>query len=234
MTDSTIFNDDGTTPNQPVVEAAKPTITLPDSVKDLVGEGKKYASVEKALEALAHSQAHIATIEADNKVLREKAEKALTTEDVYATVQELIKKESETRSPVVVDEGMIAEMLDRRIAAQRERETTEANVAAVRKALRDKFGDKAEEAYRSRAAELGIGVEFMNGLAAKSPAAVLEYFGVKPNAASVPARTSGSLNTDALANIHQPQKPVKTVMGGATTKDVTNAWLEAKKRVMGE
>lgn len=234
MTDSTIFDGDGQTPNTSAVEPPKPTINLPDSVKDLVGEGKKYATVEKALEALVHSQNHIATIEADNRAMREKVEKAVSAEDVYATVQELIKKERETHVPVSVDESAIAAMLDRKIAAQREKETTDANVAAVRKALRDKFGEKAEEAYRNRAVELGIGVEFMNGLAAKSPAAVLEYFGVKPNAASVPPRTSGSLNTDALANIHQPQKPARSVMGGSTTKDVTNAWLDAKKRVLGE
>ena len=60
--------------------AAPTTVSIPDNVKDLIGEGKKYATLEKALEALGHSQAHIAKIEADNAELRAKAEKAVDSE----------------------------------------------------------------------------------------------------------------------------------------------------------
>lgn len=232
MSDETIFTSGEQTPVQATGEQPKPTIVLPDSVKDLVGEGKKYASVEKALEALVHAQNHISNIEVENRELREKMEKAKSAEEVYAAVQEAAKKEKETPAPVKVDEGVIAELLDRKLAEQRAKEAAEANVATVKKALQDKYGEKAEEVYRTRAAELGIGVEFMNGLAAKSSSAVLEYFGLKPSAASVPSRTAGSLNTEALASIHRPSTPPKSVMAGATTKDVTNAWQEAKKRVL--
>lgn len=230
MTDEVTIFGEGATPTTPEGTAPAP-LALPDSVKDLVGPGKKYATVEKALEGLAHSQNHIATLETENRTLREKTEKALSVDQVYETVQELLAKERMTSAPTAVDEATIAGLLDRTLTAREQAAAKKANVETVKAALKDKFGDKAEESFKAKAAELGVGVGFLNDLAAASPKAVLEYFGTKP-AASLPPRTSSTVNTDALSATPRPPGTLPSVMAGATTKQVTSVWAELKKRRM--
>ena len=67
------------TPKTPEGTPAPTGIKLPDEALDLIGEGKKYGSVEAALKALPHAQKHIATLEAEAQALREQLakEKAL-------------------------------------------------------------------------------------------------------------------------------------------------------------
>lgn len=229
MTDATIFDDQpATPPANEVTPPVAPTIVLPDSVKELVGPGKKYTSVEKALEALAHSQNHIATLEADNRTLREKAESAVTVDTVYETVQELLKKERSTSGSAPLDEAALGSVLDRKLTEREANAKRAGNVESVKSALTGKFGEKASEVFRAKAEELGLSVQTLNELAATSPKAALEYFGVKPT--GVPSRPSSTVNTEALASRPSDPPKIKTVMGGATTKEVVATWQEIKKR----
>lgn len=230
MSDESIF--EGTTPNADGdLQPQAPAIVLPDSVKELVGPGKKYATVEKALEALAPSQSHIATLEAELKELRAKTEGVVSVEQVYATVQELLEKERRPAVTPALDEASLAGLLDRTLTAREQAASKQQNVEAVKSALTAKFGDKANEQFKAKAAELGLPIGELNALAAKSPKAVLEYFGVKPG--GTPARTSSSVNTEALS-IRQPEaQELKSVMGGGTVKEATALWNELKKRVEG-
>jgi len=69
------------------VQQPTPAFQLPDSVIDMVGEGKKYSDVNAALNALAPSQEHITRIEAENALLREQATASRNTEEVLADIQ---------------------------------------------------------------------------------------------------------------------------------------------------
>lgn len=227
MTDENLFNpvqtNDGVEPPQAPV--------LPDNVKDLVGPGKKYATVEKALEALVHSQDHIARIEAENADIRARAEAALSVEQVHETVQELLKKERETRGPVSVDEAALSGVLDRALTQREQQKIAKENANAVVGALSGKFGEKAQEQYELKAKELGLSVADLNELSKKSPKAVLGYFGISEKAPVV-VRTHGSINTTALNNNSPlPEKP-KSPMSGGTTKDIQAMWDYAKKKVI--
>lgn len=221
MSDDTIFSD----PTKST-EAPKAGIVLPDEAKELIGEGKKYASVEEALKALPHAQKHISTIEEENKRLREKAEGGQSAEEVLRTVQELLKAEKQATPALAgMDESSVAAILDRKLAQKALEDTAKANVSAVTTALRAKFGDKAEEMYKAKAAELGVSVSFLNDVAKASPKAALEMFSLK-----VPVTTSsnGSVNTEVLPNtIHTPAKQPR-IMGGATTEQIMAAWRAAK------
>lgn len=230
MSDENIFNDDGTT-KPPVGEVQPPTVILPDNVKELVGPGKKYATVEKALEALVHSQNHISTLEQEQRLLREKAEKALTTEQVYETMQELLRKERETLAPVSLDEATLSGVLDRKLEERDTAKVQKANVDAVTSALKEKYGDKAQEVYDAKAKELGVGVGFLNSVSKQSAQAALELFGLKPKAPSGPAHVRGSINTEGFNNVQRAvDKPTKSPMSGASTKELMGAWDYAKHK----
>lgn len=223
MSEQNLF-DGETTPDP--ANTAPTTLSIPDNVKDLIGEGKKYASVEKALEALGHSQTHIARIEADNAELRAKAEKAVDSEKLYETVQELLKGSRQTNGEVL-DAAALEGLLDRKLTEREQRTVENSNAASVKQALITKFGDAetAQKMFDEKAKELGIGVGFLTDLAKKSPKAVLEYFGAKAAPSASPTRTT--VNSEQLST-QKRDDPPKSVMGGATNDQLMAAWRAAK------
>ena len=215
MTD--IFDDNKTT----VVTDATPTVVLPDEVKDLVGEGKKYGSVEAALKALPHAQSHIARLEAEAKELREKLARQAAFDETVTALNPAAKTTATPFDPKELDS-----VLDRKLQERAEQQAREANIAEFKSAMAAKFGDKAKEVYETKAKELGVGVEFLTAMVAKSATAGKEIFGLK-NAANVTTTTpGGKVNTAALPT--DPSQPVKTVMGGAKTSDMVAAFRQAK------
>ena len=223
MSEQTIF--------QPVetkdgVESTPPAIVIPDNVKDMIGEGKKYADVAKALEALGHSQTHIARIEEENKTLREATASGITQNDVLRTVQEMLATERATHGtvPASVDESVLDTLLERKLTAQREAAIANANTEVVKKALVEKYADKAEEIYKTKAEELGVGVKFLNDLVAKSPKAAFDLLGLEPPKTNNGTVTTGSVNTSALRPQDMSPKDRPSVMRGAKTADIVAEW----------
>lgn len=222
MSDETIFGGAATPAPS---EAPKPQIAVPDSVQELIGEGKKYATVELALAALPHAQSHIATLQSENKALKEKTEQGRSAEEVYNTVQELLKAEKATPALATLDESSIAAILDRKLTERELNQRAAANVATVKDALVGKFGDKAEEVYKAKAAEMGVSVSFLNDIVKASPAAANELFGLKPQPRAAPSPTMGGIRTEALQSTSNP--PKQAIMGGATTGQIMDAWRRA-------
>lgn len=214
--EKTIFSGD----DQPTGEEKAPAITLPDNVKDLIGPGKKYATLEKALESLAPAQNHISTLEAELKAMREAAEKAVSLDQVYSTVQELLAEERKTHGTSTLDVSAVSGLLDRKLTEREQQQEAARNVSAVKKVLVDKFGEKAEEVYKTKAAELGLGIDFLNSAAAKSPQATLKLLGLDSAASGGVHSSKGSINTSALRNQETKDQPRKPIMYGASMEDI--------------
>jgi hypothetical protein len=224
MTD-TIF-DGKTTPS---ADPAEPKITLPDEAAELIGEGKKYATVTDALKSVPHAQKHISTLEAELAQARAALEKATAAEEVYTTVKEMLAANGK---PPVVGTGTTAPdwdaLLDRKLQALEAQKTAQGNTEQVKQVLVAQFGEKAIEVYKQKATDLGIGVETLNELCAKSPKAALELLGVKPKPTTAASTVTGStVDPSRLAALQNPQKP-KSVMGGAPTSELIAAWRAAK------
>lgn len=217
MTD--IFDDNKTT----VVNDATPAVVLPDEVKDLVGDGKKYGSVEAALKALPHAQSHIARLEAEAKELREKLARQAAFDE---TVTALNPSAKATATPL--DSSELDSVLDRKLKERADQQAREANIAEFKAAMAAKFGDKAKEAFEIKAKELGVGTEFLTAMVAKSANAGKEIFGLKNATPVVTATPGGKVNTAALPT--ETNQQVKTVMGGAKTSDMIAAFRQAKQQ----
>lgn len=225
MTDTTLFPDAGTTP--PIQESAitPAAPVLPDEVASLVGVGKKYNSVEDALKALPHAQAHIARIEEENKTLREKAAQARALEEVYeALTSRPLNGEATPTMTQAFDETMLDTVLERKLQEKQAQELRNNNLSTVRDSLTEKFGEKASEVFGNKAKELGVNEAFLTDVAAKSPKAAMELFGLaKKDTQPSTAAPVGSINTQALAGTKSAPVP-KAVMAGASTSDLLNAW----------
>lgn len=221
MTDN-IFDSQ---PTPPVIDPPN-SPQLPDHLKDMIGEGKKYASVEKALESIPHAQTHIQRIEEENRAMRERMAELKAAEEVYKKLMENNAPPGDTPpSGPVVDEASIASLLDRKLAERETQAKQAANVARVKDALVGKYGDKAQEVYETKAKELGVGVQFLNDLVKHSPKAAEELFGIKPKDASVAPSTPG-INTAALNN--RPPQEGNAKVKGTSTEALVAAWRAAK------
>jgi len=218
MTDSIFGTDDNQNGN--VV-----TPVVPEDLKDLVGEGKKYATLEAALKSIPHAQGHIATLEAELAELRKKVAEAKPADDVLQTVQEYLANERKTNATVAPDiASLVKEVLGRELTAREEQQTAASNKAVVNAAMKEKYGEKAKEMFETRAKELGVGPRFLEDLVAKSAEAGLELLGLKKKD-TTPGNTRGSINTAALSHREQLQPERKNIMtGGATAKDVLAEW----------
>jgi len=207
------------------------TNILPDDVKDLVGPGKKYADVGTALKALKFSQEHIARLEAEARERNERVESSLTIEQVHEKVQELLAQERVTSTPSGLDETKVASLFDQKFQEQQKRAEQVRNVALVKEQLSKKYGaEKFAEVFKAKATEIGVGVDFLNSLAATAPAAVLEYF--KDKSPTV-APSYGSLNSAALNTAPKASQEFKSVMGNASTADTVKLWQDLKKKYTG-
>src|SRR5687768_7954579 len=88
MTDQTIFSDDvDQTPSDATPATTTQENTIPPELVELVGAGKKYATVEAALKALPHSQSHINKLEAELATLREEVTKRKTTQELLDEIK---------------------------------------------------------------------------------------------------------------------------------------------------
>lgn len=180
-----------------VNEDADNTEMTSDELENLVGEGKKYATVEDALKSLPHKEQHISRIEQENADLRKKLAEELAK--VKDTLDELRGQRDEPKDKKSeLDPDALAKLIDSRLTAKTEEQKRKENEAKVINTLVERYGSvkAAEEAYVKKATELGLGVETFNELSGRSPKAVLSYFGgsSEPSGAGL---TKPTVNTEA-------------------------------------
>jgi len=202
-----------------------PAFQLPESVKNLVGEGMKYATPEDALNALPHAQSHIENLEQEMANLREDLSKRIAVEDV---LKEINKTTPESVTAPQLTPDQLDELIDNRLSTKEAQAVAQSNTAEVVSKLSEVFGDsdKANEVYKQKAADIGVSVDYLNELTSKSPKAVFELFGIKPTNVS-PAKINSNINSEAVFNqAPAPQAP-KSVMGRSTHKDDISAWQAA-------
>lgn len=240
-----IFTDDNaviesteqTTPQDSTNE--NPTLTLPDEVRDLVGEGKKYATLEQALSSIPHAQNHIAKIEAENQEFRDrllKIEEGMATqeslEEMLHKIQEASSNPSEdTPTQPQVSKEDISELVRQTLKQEEAAKLASQNIKSVVNTMVDSYGDKqkAEQAYIEKAEEFGFSVEDMNSLAAKSPKALLKMFGLDKKGSSEPTKMKSTINTENFSQT--TEQPIKSVMAGASKEELISAWRNSAPKV---
>ena len=168
-----------------------------------IGEGKKYANDEEADKAIAFKEDHISRIEAENAILREKAEKANTIDEVLARIQSQqtqVKDDdfqtgTDDRQTQDID-ALVAKALDEKLSAHSAQATAETNSQMVVDELTKRYGEKAGEMYQMKAQELDLDLD---SLAAASPKAVLEFF-KEATRPTVGSYMRGTTNTSQLSS----------------------------------
>lgn len=215
----------------PAAEAPKVTAeSKPEYTEFLAAitnpEGQqKYRTVADALIGAAKAQEHIQRIEAENAELRSVAKKVDTLEQVLLNLEQGKPVQTIQAVPAVEDqEKIVLSVLEKQRAA----EAAKANREQVLNALKERYGDKVNEALTQKANDLGLSVAELGALAARSPKAVLDYF--KAEGKGTPTVQS-TVNTQALSPQPTEVKTPENIMWGASTREVVDFFRQVKEDV---
>lgn len=174
--------------------------TTESFVTQLVGEGKKFKTIEELAKGKVEADNHIGNI---TKTLDElRAE--LAKQDYAKSLLEQMNKGSETKaeqppsnipSPSntenTTQSASDIEALVEKALTEKERNRTVAqNIAVVGEEMEKQFGDKAAQILKSKSQELGMSMDKLKEIAAESPTAFFQLVGVsasrKPQVSTAP------------------------------------------------
>jgi hypothetical protein len=209
--------------------------TLLSSIKNEEGN-PKYKDVPTALEALKHSQEFIAQLRSESEALKAKLTnqeselgKQTAVEDFVSQLQSSMKpQETAPEQPSERPASLTVDDLDRLLAERESKKLQETNINTVKTKIATAYGDKANEFLTNKAKELGMSIEDLASLSAKSPQAALSLLG---QTGATPAGNvqRGSVNSASLPNRQQdrgPSRPETSMMRGAKTKDL-DAYMQS-------
>lgn len=221
---------------------ADPVVTMLQSIKNEKGE-PKYKTVEDAIKALQHSQSYIPTLTEEKKRMEFELEQLRSqvgkVNELETTVKNLIEKSQSpaTTAAPAIDEGKIKELISNSINEVKTREDMDRNAKSVVATVASKFGDKAEEVFYGKAAELGMSKAEINHLAATRPKAVLSLLGIQDTVVPPQSRQQSTQGTALnTAGVEPTQttyigKNTEPVIIGATTQQLRAESDRARKMV---
>jgi len=234
-----LFNDEQVNKPQETPDQTTPTETPNDLFADQLAAIKnsdgapKYDTVEKAIEALQHSQQYIPELK-DKMSQQEQVISELQAKlEAGQKVQDIIDKQATPQETPATAEPLGEQQIQDIVAGvlfQRSTEDThKANSDQVNKALVNKYGANAQAEVAKRAAELGMKPSEIGELSKKNPAAVLALFGEKVGSSST---TTNSFYIPADKVEHEPlQRPEKSVLSGATSREQAEYMRKIKEEV---
>lgn len=232
MSDQTIFiAPNSQTTSEPIPATPQNDFTtILSQIKNESGQ-PKYRDTTEALNGLKHAQEYIPQLKGElsqkDRELESLRNEVLRLKTVEETVARLTERqqEPETHQPQVpaYDDQKIAELINQTLSRKEIETTQRTNLQSVVASLQQSFGDKAEEVFYGKAAELGMSKADVNKLASQSPQAVLQLMGVKGAPPVQEKRIAPSgVNTAGFQQIAETKisRNTKALSVGATTSEM--------------
>lgn len=215
-------------------EVVSPETDILKSITSTTGE-QKYQTTTDALYALKHSQEHIAKIEAENTELRGSAELGDRMDKLFTKLEQEPKK-SETPAAVgsigIEDIKEVTAKVYKDLKAE---DVVTGNLNKVDRVMGERYGDKAKELVAQKANDLGVGIDFLMDMAARSPDGFVSLFPA-PEKSVGTSELTGSVNADALKPNESDQDltPKTDLLYGAPTSEVLAHWNKVGDSVKAE
>ena len=220
-----------TPPAEPQAPANPAAPVVPTIASEFVGEGKKYNSVEAALNSIGPAQDHIDTIEAENARLRGDLDRSTKLDDALSRI-EADKEQIARPATPELNQAQVREEARNVYQQMTAKEAEAANVNSANKAIFDVYGEKAPEVTAQVAAKLGVSVDFLEATAKVSPAAFMKLITDSSSGdARMPHSEQSSVNSDAINANQIPAEPSVNVGLSGNTKDVLVGWRAAGQKV---
>lgn len=210
-----------------------------DQLKNIKAEDgrQKYDTVEKALEALTHSQTMIPTLQAkatqQEQEITQLREELATRKGAQELVDSLTSHQQEGQqgnpSETPFGEADVAKMLEATLDRRDQAQVQTSNENKVQTALTNAFGAKAQEVVQAKAKELNMTPEALGKLASTSPDMVLALFN---NKSTSPAMTNNSFNLHSNTPEEKPlARPEASLLSGATSAEQREFMAKVKADV---
>jgi hypothetical protein len=175
-----------------------------DHLAELVGEGKKFRTVEDLAKGKAESDRYIAQLTAQLDEARTEVQKRIALEELKTAILERDNNNNPNPpTPVdtnkVVDADSIEKLIKEHLASSEAEKTKATNEALVSETLTNVWGDNARAELAKAAKELGYTVSKLGEMGRENPKALFKLLGIgnQPvaNGGSVP-RSSERIGND--------------------------------------
>jgi hypothetical protein len=170
-----------------------------DPLNELVGEGKKYKTVEDLARSRLEADQHIGKLEVENAALRQAVLTEVDPAEMLRKVQ--AAKGSGNAVPNQSNQSPVAPLSEERVlellSAREENQKRQQNKAVYDNALAKAFGEKTAEVLANRLGELGMDKDSLEALAVKNPTAALRILGVNSGGSAGSGSLTGSVTTEA-------------------------------------
>jgi len=175
-------------------------------LEDLVGEGKKFKTLEDLARGKAEADRYIDELKAQVAALSEKAAKGDKTDELLAQLRAeaasaaSASAQSQNKTSAAdpehttssVSEQDLERLLEAKLTAREKDRSAADNLKLVETELTKLYGEAAKEKLAAKSKETGLSVARLAQLGAESPTALLALFG----ALKAPL---GGVNTEAMA-----------------------------------
>lgn len=226
-----------TTPATPDPSNDNPFVDQLKKITNDKGE-PKYKDVSQALEALAHAQQFIETLKSEKQELEQKYTQTASELQKRASVEEVVERltgrpntttlKEDPPTESALDEDKIKQLVLSALNEQSQQTSAQQNLNKVSEALTQAYGDKAKEMVKKRAEELGTTPVDLQELSKTKPNLVLSLFQdvkVQNTNPSISTQYTPRITTQTL----EPPKPSRSLMRGATNKEVVEALRASKE-----
>jgi cell division ATPase FtsA len=183
-----------------VFDGEEEKVSTSNPLDDLVGEGKKFATVEDMAKGKVESDRFIEQLQSEMAGIREDLDKRLTSEQVLEEInRRATRSEVDTTPPARAED--VSELVKRELSGLRAKEETEKNIEVSNQKMISTYGtEKAIQILTDKAREMGVTPDFLKSVAAKSPQAFYSLIGIDSKASAAPAPIGTGSNTEALHN----------------------------------
>lgn len=189
-------------------------------VAELVGEGKKFATIEDLARGKQEADSFIKQLEEENAGMREQMKKAEELSNNEATLQELIKavrnsQQEDEGDKTGITEDDLSNKVKEILRGESEAQTRARNREKGNQLVLDKTGGDIEAArtyMAERAKQLAMSVKELRELSERSPEAFAELINTKPSTNSPPIN---QIDGGASGTTFQPKG--EEVVDGAHT-----------------
>lgn len=178
-------------------------------LEELVGEGKKFKSVDELARGKAESDAYIQTLTSKLDELRDELTKRKTVEEVADLLRSRQDKvpsnhahddgdgEDEPVVPNSFKQEDIEALLEKKLQEKEAMSRAERNLNEVNEKLRNKFGDGASKVLMEKADQLGVSMEYLEAQAKANPKVFYRLIDLDRTTSSFTPHTppSSSVNT---------------------------------------
>lgn len=202
MSDSDAFST-----NNPLDPNGKPS-AAPNSAEqnpsvgsEFIGEGKKYATVDDAINSIAPAQEHILNLEKEMGELREELTKRSAAEEILNRIDSASNSGQDTPA-AGLDKEAVAQLVNETVSQRDAKKILDVNKKEVNDKLAEVYKDKAKEVVSNKARELGVSVEYLQSTAEQSPKAFYQMIGLSNNSSN----ENESMNFQSEVNTQNLEK----------------------------